>query len=76
MLAVKPHEKGEQSVQNVITINQVTYHVNRIYSKKIHVSSIIQDLMIQEMNQAPVLTTDKTLCYNESRGTVGQKEAT
>lgn len=63
-------------MQNVITINQVTYHVNRIYSKKIHVSSIIQDLMIQEMNQAPVLTTDKTLCYNESRGTVGQKEAT
>lgn len=61
---------------NEITINQVTYHVNRIYSKECSVSSIIQDLMMQEMKRTPVLTNDKTLCYNEGRGTVGTKEAT
>jgi hypothetical protein len=63
-------------MQNDITINQVTYHVSRVYAKAGSVSSIIQERMQRDLKHSAVLTEDRAVCYNEPRGVVGKEEAT
>ena len=59
-----------------ITINHVTYHVERIYSMGQSVSSIIQVRLQRELANPSPLTSDTDFRYNEHDEAAWQKEAT
>lgn len=62
-------------MQHDITINQVTYHINRVYSREQSVSSIIQNRLLRYLAEPALLTKTAEICYNEHDETAWQKDA-
>ena len=63
-------------MQRNITIDHVTYEVERIYSGKQSVSSLIQDRLQRDLAHSTLLTSDAHFRYNGQDEAVRQKEAT